>query len=497
MFVALDGNGPLYRQIYGGVRKKILNGRLGAGTRLPSSRSLATELGVSRNIVVLAFDQLIAEGYVTVRRGSGAYVAAEIPEAMTSVETDRTANSPSGGSVEPRLSQATRRMYQSIRGRKVGWSSRYRKLPIDFRYGRPDYEDFPHETWWRLLQRRARKSTLADLDYGPAAGALELREALASYLHRARGVDCSAEQILIVNGSQQGLDLIARTLLDPKDGVLIEDPHYIGARSAFETVGAELVPIRVDAEGLRTQDLPKRRKSIRLAYVTPSHQFPTGAVLPLARRLELLQWAERSGAYIFEDDYDSEYRYDGRPVESLQGLDTAGLVIYSGTFSKCMFPSLRLGYLVLPTPLVAPLVQMKAITDAGNATLFQLALADFLQDGHFERHIRRSRARNARKREILIDSVDEFLGDRAELIGVNAGLHVMLHLPGLRANQTETLRAKARDAGVGFYSAVPFYFGQPRRCDLILGYASVPEASIRKGIQTLANVLDADGRGSD
>jgi GntR family transcriptional regulator/MocR family aminotransferase len=380
MFVSLDGPGPMFQRVYEALRAEILEGRLGPGARLPSSRSLAGDLGVSRTTVLLAYDQLLAEGYVDGRVGSGTYVASELPEVALSAEAPATGESPHEP-VPARLSSYGRRAVDA----DVMVPARAGAVRYDFRYGLPPVEEFPHETWRRLLARRARSASLNSLRYGPSAGIPKLRVAIADYLRRSRAVACTPEQVVVVNGSQQALDLAARVLVDPGDAVVIEEPHYQGARKVFQAAGARLVPVPTDAEGLDPSKLPidADADGARLLYVTPSHQFPTGATMTLCRRLALLAWAERAGVYVLEDDYDSEFRYEGRPVESMQGLDRAGRVIYAGTFSKVMFPSLRVGYLVLPQPLVEPFAAAKWLTDRHTPTLEQEALADFLAEGHF------------------------------------------------------------------------------------------------------------------
>jgi GntR family transcriptional regulator/MocR family aminotransferase len=300
---------------------------------------------------------------------------------------------------------------------------------------------------------------------------------------------CEPQQVLIVNGSQQALDLTAKVLLDPGDRVLVEEPFYAGALGVFVAAGAEPVMAPVDAEGLDVAAVGKAARRIRLAYVTPSHQFPTGVVMSLERRLALLARAEREGAHVLEDDYDSEYRYTGRPVESLQGIDRTGRVIYMGTFSKLMFPALRLGYLVLPPQLVKTFHKAKALTDVGTATLEQSTLADFIHEGHFERHVRLSRARNAARRAVLLEAITEHFGDRVEVSGDGAGIHVLLWLRDVPARRLEACIVRARAAGVGIYSAASCYREQPPRAGLILGYNALGEARIRAGIRRLATVL--------
>ena len=482
MLVTLDGSGPLYLQLYRSLRAAILSRTRPPGARLPSTRALAAELRVARVTVMLCFEQLLAEGYVVSRKGSGTYVATELPDDLAfGVRRQQLAGTRANAA--PRLSSYGRR---SMAGRHSvpNWEPR-RTLLYDFHYGRPAFTDFPHATWRRLLARRARTASARDHDYGPPAGSSALREAIADYVQRARGVVCTPAQVVVVNGSQQGLDLTARVLVDAGDRVVLEEPHYFGARHVFAAAGAQLVAVPVDADGL---DISKVREGsrARLAYVTPSHQFPAGAVMPLARRLALLEWARRTGAYVLEDDYDSEYRYAGRPVESLQGLDRAGRVIYAGTFSKLLFPALRLGYLILPEPLVRPFLMAKALANLSGATLEQLALADFIREGHFERHVRRSRARNAARRAALLEAVGEHLGDRVDISGASAGVHVLLWPRGRRLGPVETLIARAADRGVGVYSIAPFYLRRPQRAGLLLGYASLSEDEVRAGIRRLA-----------
>lgn len=481
MLVKLDDSGPLYRQIYNSLRDEILKGVRAAGTPVPPTRQLAAELGCSRNVVSLAYEQLLAEGYLQSRRGSGTYVA-------TTLVHQRPVERPTRRSDGPRhLSDVATRLLAETSRQRVAWQKRSPPPPYDFWYGRPPLADFPHDTWCRLLGRAARQATLRRLDYGPPEGLSELREAIAAYLQRARGVVCSADQVVVVNGFQQGVDLVSRVLLNPGDNVVVEDPHYRPARVSFQVVGAEVHGVPVDDDGLRVVDLP--HDDTRLAYVTPSHQFPTGAILPLPRRLELLAWAVRRDAYVLEDDYNGEFRYAGRPVETLQGLDEHGRVLYAGTFSKVLFPALRMGYLVVPAPLVEAFVTAKALADAGGPTVMQVALAELIQSGQFERHIRRARARNAVRRGVMLEAITQHLSEPVEVVGANAGLHVMLRLPGLPQGRFRELRHRAEEQGVGIYAAAPFYLEPPSQTELLLGYASLTEAEIREGIRRLGEAM--------
>lgn len=364
-------------------------------------------------------------------------------------------------------------------------------MPYDFRYGRPSVVDFPHETWCRVLARRARRASIRDLDYGPPEGFPALRETIADYLARARAVRCTPEQVVILNGSQQAFDLTARVLIDPGDRVVLEEPQYRAARAVMQAAGATIRTIPVDEQGLCTGQLATKGRGSKLIIVTPSHQFPTGAVMPLARRLELLAWSQRESVFIFEDDYDSEYRYSGRPIEALQALDSHGSVLYAGTFSKVMFPALRLGYLVVPEPLVQPVRTVKALLDTGSPSLPQLALVDFIQAGFFERHLHRLRMRNAARRAALLEAVDRYLGNHVIVSGVDAGLHVLLWLPQVPQRNVADLRKRAEQLGVGVYSVAPFYSVPPPQAGLLLGYASLPEKDITEGIRRLASVVRA------
>jgi GntR family transcriptional regulator/MocR family aminotransferase len=362
-------------------------------------------------------------------------------------------------------------------------------MRYDFRPGRPSFADLPYALWCRLLGARARQASLPDLEYGPPAGRRALREAISTRLRRLRGLDADPDRIVIVNGTQEALDLICRVLLNPGDRVLLEEPHYTGARCAFMAAGAELVFSPVDAHGMRIPRARAGKRAVRLAYVTPAHQFPTGEVLSIERRLELLAWASRLGAFVVEDDYDGEYRYDGQPPQALAGFDREGRTIYVGTFSKTLFPALRLGYLVLPRPLVEPFVATKAIGDTGRAPLEQLALADFIDAGHFDRHLRRTTGSNAARREALVSALREEFGQRVEVIGASAGLHVFAWVKGKRGGPVRDAAARAEAAGIGLYPADPFYATPPGRTGILLGFGALRERDIRDGIRRLAATL--------
>jgi GntR family transcriptional regulator/MocR family aminotransferase len=490
MFLKLDADGALYDQVYRALRGQILGGRLAASAQVPATRDLARDLGVSRNVAIMAYRQLRDEGYLTARKGSGTFVARELPRDLTTVAARRrpiTART----AAPVHLSAYTHRVLDASHGGQFTWAPRRDVQAYDFRYGPPSFTDFPHDTWCRVVARRARRVTIRDLDYGSPEGLPALREAIAEYVGRARAIACTPEQVLVVNGSQQALDLAARVLVDLGDVVLMEEPHYRGARTVMKAAGAKIETIAVDEHGLRTAELAQHRTLSRLAIVTPSHQFPTGAVMPLGRRLELLAWARSAGACIFEDDYDSEYRYSGRPIEALAALDDSGCVLYAATFSKVMFPSLRLGYMILPERLVEPIRSVKALMDTGGPNLAQAALVDFIRQGHFERHLHRTRTRNASRRAAMLEAIERHLGSRALVSGINAGLHLMLWLHDLPASRSRELRMRAARAGVGVYPVEPFYLNPPKQVGLLLGYASMPEKQIAEGIRRFAAVVNS------
>lgn len=488
--VSLDGCGPRYQQIYRSLRAMILAGDLRKGSRLPATRTLAEELGVSRNIVLLAYRHLLAEGYARGLAGSGSYVAPELPDPILKATNEGRVRAEA--SATPRLSAFGRRLVGPL-----PQPGRVRqKLEYDFRYGLPVADAFPFNLWRKLVVSEARRTSPESLSYGPPEGHAPLRKAIAEYLRRSRGVRCDDDQVMVVNGSQQALDLASRMLIDPGDRVAIEEPHYPGAREAFLGAGARLIPVSVDDEGLDVTKLGPSTTSARFAYVTPSHQFPTGAVMSLARRFALLRWAGKTGAYIVEDDYESEYRYGRRPVEAMQGLDRSGRVIYIGTLSKILFPALRLGYVVLPEVLVGPFRAAKRLADRYTPTFTQVVLARFIREGHFERHVRRARGMLAERRQALLEAIESHLKGQVAVSGTEAGLHLVLWVRGIRTGKTlEALIARAAGYGVGIYSVAPYYLTPPRRAGLLLGYAGLDEAAIRTGIERLATVLrDARGR---
>ncbi|MBI3971119.1 MAG: PLP-dependent aminotransferase family protein [Chloroflexi bacterium] len=505
------GNGRgLQRWLYEALRDAILAGRIVPGSRLPPTRALAEDLGISRQTIVLVYDRLVIEGYAHGRVGAGTYVSPALPSGQpgTAVpsESERADVAP------PAALPVSKWAKRALAAPREAWSPE--RPAIDLRPGVPDWEAFPHTRWRRLLTRRwrgagnARSSGSAgkpgDRDvpataldqYGDPAGYRPLREALAAYLSRSRGLRCAAEQVIIVGGSQQALDLLARVCLDSDDLGAMEDPGYPPTRAILRAAGARIQHMPVDAGGIVVDALPSSGPAPKLLYVTPSHQYPTGATLSLPRRLELLEWAARSGALIVEDDYDSELRYGGPPLPALQGLDERGCVAYVGSCSSVLFPPLRVGWIIAPPPLVPPLIAAKWLADRQTSTLDQQVLADFIAAGDFARHLRRSRALYGARRAALAKAVTRHLGQACELGGSPAGLQAPLYLPPGTDEGAVVREAAAR--GVGVYPIGPCYgddtvsggsLALVRRPGLLLGFAAVPEPAIDEGIRRLADAL--------
>jgi GntR family transcriptional regulator/MocR family aminotransferase len=481
--IALDASNAksLYQQLYDNLRAAVLSRRLAPGTRLPSTRLLASELGVARNTVVTAFEQLIAEGYFESRTGDGTYVSSALPDDMLVVRARETRRAAPAGS-PVRLSTLS----QDVAAARLGiWGS-----DADPRPFRPDMlalDQFPVHIWTRLLNRHWRTPAVRLLGYGDPAGYRPLREAIAVYLGAARGVRCTWEQVIVTAGAQQGLDLAVRTLLNPGDTVWMENPGYRGMRGALIAVGAEVAPVPVDRDGLVVEAGIATAPGARAAYVSPSHQYPLGVTMSLPRRLALLDWAKRTQAWLFEDDYDSEYRYTGRPLSSLQGLDTAGRVIYIGTFSKVLFPALRLGYLVAPPNLMEAFTRLRALTDRQSPTIEQAVLANFIEQGHFARHIRRMRALYAERQAALVSSLLANFDDQLAIIAADAGLHVACWLPpGVDDRQVAqaTLAQGVETTPISINAVAPL-----ARSGLVLGYAALTTEQIQKGVQMLRQAL--------
>jgi GntR family transcriptional regulator/MocR family aminotransferase len=464
---------PLQRQIYQQWRTAILDRRFRRGERVPSTRAFAETYGVSRVTVTAAYDQLLAEGYFETKAGAGTFVSSELPdEALQPVRVTAP-----GARAAPaiRLSKYSTRL-GSIR--QMPSSS----LPLNLSNVSPDVSRFPFALWRRLITRHLREGTSAIFEHRASpAGLPRLREAIAAYLARARAVRCSPDQIIVVSGSQQALDLCARLLLDPGDEVAVEEPGYPGARQLFQAHGAQLRTLPVTDAGPSLQRL---RPHTRLVHVTPSHQFPLGVALPLARRLELLEWARTHGAVVLEDDYDSEYRYSGPPLPAMHGFADGAAVIYIGTFSNVMFRGLRVGYVVVPHDLIAPFVTAKWMADRHTPLVEQAALSDFITEGQLERHVRRMRRLYKHRRDVMLETLSRHFGSRAVVRGDAAGLHMTV-----RFTNGHDLRSRAAQAGVHISSSGIYYLNGARgvaATEYILGFAAVSERVIRESIRRLA-----------
>lgn len=477
--ILVESGQPLATQIYGQIRQAILDGRLTRGAKLPSSRDLARQLGVSRNTVLVAYERLVAEGYLDAATGSGTFVSTAL-SADADVETPADESSPVES--DRHLSSFARRLRhpQPIVPR--------RDLPYDFRPGVPELADFPIDTWRRIATRQLRSLSRSLAYYGDTAGLWELRRAIAQYLGYSRAVACRADDLIITSGTQQALDLIARVTIEPgRDTVAVEEPGYPAALAVFRAMGARVVPTPVDVSGIRVDAIPPEA---RLIYVTPSHQFPLGVTLSLARRRALLQHAVQHGSIVIEDDYDSEFRYDTRPLDSLQGLDRGGsVVIYVGSFSKVLFPGLRLGYIVAPPSLRPALLAAKWITDRHTEAFEQHVMATFINEGHFTRYLRRMQRSYAARRAALLEAVRRW-APWIEPLPSSAGLHLTgLVPPGL---PVEELTSRAAATGVGIYSIALFYH-QAGLDGLMFGFGACTPTDINEGIRRLANVHAALG----
>ena len=474
---------PLFRQLYAELRQGILAGRLRPGDRMPASRALAEEYGVSRNTILAAFDQLLSEGYLVTRGGSGTFVADNLPDLGPTRET-----------VEAPVSEAPKIAERSA---ILLGAAEYRpSYPAGkwwpcFVPGLSDHSDFPFPLWARLLARAWRHPKPEVVNGGDPGGYPPLRQAIAQYLRQARGIDCAAEDILIVSGIRQAVDLTCRLLLNAGEAVWIERPGFPGIGAAIAAGGGRLVHVAVDEEGLDLADGLAQAPEARIACVAPSHQYPLGIVMSLQRRLALLAWAREAKAWILEDDYDSEFRYAGRPLAALRSLDRDGRVIYVGTLSKLLFPSLRVGYLVAPPALAQSFRRARAVVDDQPAMATQPALAAFFEEGHLAAHVRRMRKRYAHRQLLLLDAARRHFGDRITLQPDVAGLHLVgTCAPDLLARDTDTgISARLAEAGLTVSSLSAYDVGPNKREGLMFGYAGVPDSKIEAGIRRVAEVL--------
>src|ERR1700734_967018 len=468
--IAIDphGKNPMYRQLYSWFRRAILDGQMRPGHRVPSTRALAAELKISRIPVLNAYEQLLAEGYFETFVGAGTCVARSIPDDAQRPQTEKARK----GSQQPEGKPGPRPM--SRRGLALAQVPPQTWLDNlgAFRVSLPALDHFPIGIWSKLVARHARKPPRGIMAYGGPMGYLPFRETIAEYLGTVRGVRCDSSQILVTTGSQQALQLSAQVLLDPKDRVWMEEPGYPSARQVFLMAGAELIPVPVDDDGTNFAEVishgRRRGRDARAVYVTPSHQYPVGTTMSASRRMLLLSWASRSGGWIIEDDYDSEYRFGSRPIASLQGLDADGRVIYIGTFSKVMFPALRLGYVVVPKYLVRAFFNARDAADIFSPTLYQAVMTDFIREGHFARHIRRMRVLYAERRAALVAVLRDNFGDAVEVVGSEAEMHLVALLPSGIDDVTVSKKAAAK--GISAMPLSMCYMKTQPRPGLILGY---------------------------
>jgi GntR family transcriptional regulator/MocR family aminotransferase len=487
-FLMLDDrnkSAPLYRQIYESVRRAILSGKLISGTRLPASRVLAKQLSVSRLTVLNAFEQLLAEGYLEGKTGAGTFVASRLPEDLLQIsETGKNSKKAEFQEEKVKISRFGARLSET-RTRVSRFQSSLASVP--FKNGLTAVREFPFGIWEKIAVRVYRQSRYKISGYGEAAGFRPLREAVAAHFAASRGVHCETEQIFITNGAQQALDLIGRVLLEADDKVWLEDPCYQEALGVFNAVGARIFPVAVDAEGFNLAEAEKLGGAAKLVYITPSHQYPTGVTMSLARRLSLLEWARQTQAWIIEDDYNSEFRYAGRPLASLQNLDNTGRVIYVGTFSKTIFPALRLGCMVVPRNLIEVFRAARALADCHSPIFEQAILADFIAEGHFARHLRRMRTLYEKRQDILVEEAEKQLGGLLKVSKAQSGMHLI----GWLAEGFDELEVaeKAFENGLHLTPLSSYCLENKLPAGVILGYTGFDEKQIRKGVGKLREVL--------
>lgn len=482
--IRIDGRARkgLREQVYAAVRGAILDGVLVPGARLPSSRALADDLRVSRTTTLQAYEQLLAEGYLSARHGSGTFVARDLaddgPHQVSVRRVSRLKH--------PRLSRRGVALAAAPSpARRIGGP------PRAFRLGVPALDVFPLRLWSQLVTRRLRSMTIQQLGYTDPAGFPGLRKAIADYVQASRGTRCEPDQVFIVAGAQRGLQMLCSVLLDIGDRVWLEEPGYPGARSAFISASARIVPAAVDQHGLDVATAARQAADARMAYVTPSNQFPLGGPMTMARRLALLKWASSADAWIVEDDYDSEFRYGTRPIPCLHGLDADGRVIYLGTFAKSIFPALRLGFVIVPPDLQDRFLAMRRSTDLHPPILEQMALADFIAGGHYARHLRRMRTIYRERLEALTDAAEHTCAGLLRLRPVPAGLHAVADLDG---SDEERVSAEARQRGIEVAPLGMYFLRRPTANGLLLGFASTRPDVLRHGMETLAASIEAARR---
>jgi GntR family transcriptional regulator/MocR family aminotransferase len=470
---------PLHKQIYDAYRSMIVARNFGAGQQIPSTRALAAELLISRIPVLTAYSQLLAEGYFEARPGAGTFVCSSLPDQLTPSDRGSTR------SIDVRSGS------RSLSRRAMALPP-YEGLPWArglgaFNVSQPAFDQFPFQIWSRIVMRHCRSPHAGELHYGGPLGSERLRQAICAYLRTARAVRCDPHQVMVVTGSQQALEITTRVLLDGRSAAWVEEPGYWLTRQVLTAAGCRPVPIRVDNEGLDVALAVKKCRKAKAAFVAPSHQYPLGATMSASRRLQLLAWAQTSGSWVVEDDYDSEYRYGNMPIASLQGLDRNSRVIYIGTFSKTLFPSLRLGYLVIPADLVDRFAAVRYAMDISPPHFFQAVLTDFMNEGHFARHIRRMRQLYAQRRSALVGALQREFGSALEILGSEAGMHLAVVFPkGLRDQE---VAARAAREKLWLWPLSPAYLGDTPRHGFILGFGNTTAEEMPKSVRQLKKVL--------
>jgi GntR family transcriptional regulator / MocR family aminotransferase len=476
-----EGGKELWRWLYRELRAAILDGRLKPGSRMPSTRNLAEQYDISRGTVVVAFDHLRSEGYVETQVGAGTFVVSNLPD--DSLSAKRSRERPPGWASKSKLSKRGRLVSENVPAIPV-----FHSVGRAFRSYEPALDLFPVDLWSRVAGRVLRHAPRTLYGNGDVKGYLPLRRAIAEYVGSVRGVRCDADQVIITAGTQPALDLIARMVLDPGDAAWMEDPGYPGTVYALRAAGAKIVPVPVDQEGLDVEWARRRSPEAKLAYVTPANQFPLGVAMSLARRRALLDWAQARAAWVVEDDFDSEYRYSGRPLAALQSLDNSGSVIYVSTFTKILFNALRLGFMVLPPRLVEPFASARSCIDRHPPTLDQAILAEFILEGHFGHHIRRMRQVYADRMAVLAQVAEGRLGGLLDVVKTVTGMRTVGWLQ--TSEDDRSVQSRANAQGLELVALSLFTLRHPVRGGLMLGFAGCSPAELRRGVNVLAAVLE-------
>ncbi len=482
---------PLHRQVYDAYRTMIVGRHLRAGQQIPSTRVLAAELKISRIPVLTAYAQLLAEGYFEARVGAGTFVSSALPDQVAVSERRNALSAPGRAKGQDSHSLVAR-------GRALRAATRVERVPHyqrapwlrglgAFSMSQPAYDEFPFRIWSSLVMRHSRNPHAYDLHYSGPMGSKRLREAICAYLRTARGVHSDPGQVMIVSGSQQALDISARVLLDEGSPVWVEEPTYWLTRHVLQAAGLRMVAVPVDGEGMNVAAGVRQCRTARAAFVAPSHQFPLGATMSASRRLQLLEWADQAGAWIIEDDYDSEYRYGSMPIAALEGLDHNDRVVYLGTFSKTLFPALRMGYMVIPQDLVDAFVRIRHAMDLGTPYFHQAVVADFIEEGHYARHVRRMRLLYGERRKALVESIRKEFDGMLEVMGAEAGMFLTVKLS-KGVPDTEIAQEAAKEK-LWLAPLSPAYIGSRAQAGFILGFGGTPAEQMGRAVRHLKELI--------